>query len=75
MKMIWNRIDRGNEPERKKIRRFLFFNTLCWTLIGLAAWGIVRLFAFNTAAGALSFAGYAGYFAGWFGGIVFLWRR
>ncbi len=75
MEIIWNIVNREGDTDRKKVRRFLFLNTVFWALIGFAAWGVVHFFALDTVGWALSFIGYAGYFIGWLGGAVFLWRR
>lgn len=75
MEIIWNMVNRREGTERWKVRRFLFLNTVLWALVGFAAWGVVHFFALNTVGWAVSFSGYAGYFIGWLGGVVFLWRR
>ena len=62
----------------KKIHKtslFLVVNTVCWMLIGLLVWGVVRVFAFDALPWALCFMGYPGFFIGFIGGIFFLWNK
>ena len=75
MRIIWSIVDSKALTQKQKVRRFLLWNTVFWSAVGLVLWLVIRTFMLDTVESALCFTGYAGYFAGWVGGALFLCRR
>lgn len=55
-------------------KQFLFINTVLFAGMGFLVWTVVRLFALKENMWAFCFMGYAGYFIGFLGGILYLYQ-
>lgn len=75
MSVLWKWIDGKDFTEEGKIRFFLIFNCILFSLLGLLAWLIVSRFVLNTLIWAICFTGYPGFFVGFIGGYLYLCRN
>lgn len=75
MSMIWNLLKETHCKERVFERLFLVVNVVAWSVVGFLLWLVARNFVLKTADWAVCFVGYFGIFAGFIGGIIYLWNK
>lgn len=75
MARLWKWVDSKDFTDEGKIRLFLFLNCLNYCAIGFLAWLIVSRFALDTWGWVFGFVGYPGFYAGFIGGCIFLYRK
>ncbi|MDD6155498.1 MAG: hypothetical protein PUB52_00550 [Lachnospiraceae bacterium] len=74
-KMIWNHIQKSSLAKDKKVILFLFCCVITFSLLGALVWAAAARFFLPGVIWLICFAGYPGCFAGYFGGVLFLWRQ
>ena len=74
MHILWKKIARSSFSKQRKMKLMLISNTLLFTIAGIILWGGIQLFALQEIKWAICFAGYAGFFPGFLGGVLFLYR-
>lgn len=75
MKLLWDFSCKiSSKPDHQKAL-FLFFNILLCCTIGFFIWYLQHFFAFATISSALCLTGFAGYFIGFCGGVLYLARH
>ncbi len=75
MAYIWNKLDNTSLEEKTKQRLFLILNVMLCSVIGAAAWLVLGHLFLSNIAGLIEFIGYAAFFGGIFGGLIFLYRQ
>ncbi len=75
MTFIWNRINNTSFEEKTKQTLFLILNVILCSVIGAAAWLVLGHVFLSNIAGLIEFIGYAAFFGGIFGGLIFLYRQ
>ena len=75
MKTIWNLSRKLLPTTMNNIPLFLFLTTLLSSVIGYLVWYCVHFFTCNSTSIAICFIGYAGYFFGFLGGILYLYKN
>ena len=75
MNTIWNYLHKLNIGTTLQIFLFLFSTTLLSCVMGFIAWYALHFFVLNSISWAISFIGYTGFFVGFFGGILYLYRH
>lgn len=75
MNNLWNIISKKNKTKWKSEYIFILINTLVFTIIGFSLWFIIHFFILKNFIWCICFSGYAGYFLGFLGGILYLWKK
>lgn len=75
MAYIWNKLDNTSLEEKTKQTLFLILNVMLCSVIGAAAWIVLGHLFLSNIAGLIEFIGYAAFFGGIFGGLIFLYRQ
>lgn len=75
MERIWSYIHNKSWNTERKNHLFLFLTTLISSAIGFIIWYALHFFVLNKISWALCFTGYPGFFMGFFGGILYLFRH
>lgn len=73
--MIWKYIQKSGLAKDKKVILFLLCSVFTFSLLGALIWAVVARFFLPDLVWLACFAGYPGCFAGYFGGVLFLWRQ
>ena len=73
--MIWQYCQRKTWKRDTKINLFLFLHTIIWAIAGICLWSLVSIFILRDIGWMLTFVGYAAFFPGFIGGIMFLWSH
>ena len=74
MEALWRNVNMSQRSERANIYLFLFLNIIMYSILGLLIWFIIQFFALKSIIWAICFMGYPGFFGGFIGGVLFLWR-
>ena len=75
IKFFYEKIEKRAWNREKKQYVFILVNMLFFSLIGLAVWFITGQFLFKGITCLICFIGYPAVFVGFFGGILFLYRK
>ena len=75
MKAIWKLSKKLLPTIISNIPLFLFLTTLFSSLMGYLVWYGIHFFLCNSTSAAICFIGYAGYFIGFLGGILYLYKN
>lgn len=75
MSGLWEWMNGKNFSKEGKVIGFLLINCLKYSALGLGLWLIVSRFALTTYDWAICFTLYPGFFIGYIGGTIFLWRK
>ena len=75
METLWKNVNVSWRSDRANRNLFLFLNTVIFALLGLLIWFFVQFFALRSIVWAFGFMGYPGFFVGFIGGILFLWKK
>lgn len=74
-KILWQHLNRCNIKEDAKVTLFLFCSVTLFSLIGALAWLALGRLVLPGLVWLACFVGYPGCFAGYLGGILFLWKQ
>ena len=74
MKIVWNFSQKIFTNTEREMHFFLLLTTTASCILGFLAWYIIHFFALNTLSWAICFIGYPGFFVGFLGGILYLYR-
>ena len=71
MRRLWDFWKNKKYGKKNMVGWFLLTNAIIWGIIGAVLWGIVSLFALKEVSWLIIFAGYAIFFPGFLGGVLF----
>ncbi len=74
METLWEILTKTKWAAAHIASLFLFCNIIVWSLAGFIVWFVIQFFSLRSAEWAVCFAGYAGYYIGLVGGIIFICR-
>ena len=74
MNLLWNCINRISLNDQLKITTFLFCSTVLAALMGFSIWWCIHFFVLNRMDWMICFMGYPALFAGFLGGVFYLWK-
>lgn len=72
---IWNLVNERAWNRKGKERAFLICSVFFYAMIGLISWAIVGRLFFEQIEWFVCFVGYPGFFLGFVGGIMYLFRK
>ena len=75
MRLFYEQIEKRAWNREKKQYVFILVNMLFFALIGLTCWLIAGQFLLKGLSWLICFIGYPAVFAGFFGGILYLYRK
>lgn len=75
MSCLWKWVDSRKHSKEVKIKIFIALNCLQFSALGFLLWLVVSRFALSTYDWAICFIGYPGFFIGYIGGFIFLYRK
>lgn len=75
MELLWSVLEKSKASDSDRKHLFLFFNSICFGILGFIIWLIVSRFTMETVGWMICFIGYPGYFIGFIGGFIYLCRK
>ncbi len=75
MKNIFNKIDSLNIEFKYKVNMFLSFTVVVSALLGILFWYLIHFFIFKDSSWAFCFVVYPGFFLGFIGGALYLFKH
>lgn len=75
MLKMWNVLNRANLRKNTKSFLFVSYNFVVAAMVGVVVWMVLGKLLFPGVLWMLCFIGYPGIFAGFFGGIIYLYNN
>lgn len=75
MRRMWEFCSRKSMSGENIVRVFLGMNIVIWCIIGGIAWSVIRLVALKDVAWLVTVIGYAGFFPGFVGGMLYVMNK